>query len=424
MLQLLDDDDELQDWTSVLGAKALLKRGEKEFAPDGTEIQSETLLTARRAMYGALEVPRGFFAKNKLEAIWMPDCHEALVVSVKGSHFKDAGRQASFGRHQVMWLTPVETTYLVERGSMAIYLDDGIARRFLAGHVDTIAHQNLREMSLQHLYSVALSNPGDMDTYLVYAYLKRQGYLLQTYSLLVASQAEQLLAVFLPSAFSHIMGPCATYLKSFRGMIYRTNPLAFQKQHVFSYLLVYKALNFIPAYSTYDSLSKTASSNYSIAFNVWKPQPNFSKKNPPLPDFHVCVVNTKRQSFPSLEDIQSLHNSLNHVVSESITFPSPVTKQTSNKSHSAKKLQRAQKAQDKLVAMSLESQNRIKYQKTRLSMLRNGPSGRSVVLATVDDGIINFIALNEGDFSLKGHAAKKLRPLAKLDVHGIIYTVN
>ena len=123
MLQDLidEDEDQLQDWNSVLGGKSLPKRGEKEFGPDGTETQSDNLSHARNAMYRALETPRGHYLKHKLEAIWMPDRQMAIITAAKGGYFKDLGRQTSFGHRQVIWLTGVEVTYLVERGSMMIY---------------------------------------------------------------------------------------------------------------------------------------------------------------------------------------------------------------------------------------------------------------------------------------------------------------
>ena len=169
MLQDLidEDEDQLQDWNSVLGGKSLPKRGEKEFGPDGTETQSDNLSHARNAMYRALETPRGHYLKHKLEAIWMPDRQMAIITAAKGGYFKDLGRQTSFGHRQVIWLTGVEVTYLVERGSMMIYLNDGQVEEYLAGHADSIDYGKLFPLSLQHLYSVALTAPESLDKYLV-----------------------------------------------------------------------------------------------------------------------------------------------------------------------------------------------------------------------------------------------------------------
>ena len=423
MLQELidEDEDQLQDWTTVLGGKALPKRGEKEFGPDGTDTQLNNLSLARNAMYRALETPRGHYIKHKLEAIWMPDRQMAIITAAKGGYFKDLGRQTSFGNRQVIWLNGLEATYLVERGSMTIYLNDGQVDKYLSGQADSIDFGNLFALSLQHLYSVALTEPESLDKYLVYSYLKRHGYLIQEFRCLTTPQAEQVRQL----EKNQLWGPSSSYVKSFllgTHLFGTYRPLSFQSKHIFSYLLVYRALNFIPATNSYESLKTPSESDYAIHFNVWKPQPNFSKKNPPLPDFHVSVINTKHKLFPSLKDIQHLHNTLNHTISESIHQEAPQIKQTSNKNQSAKKLQRAQKAQDKFSKMSSDVQRNVQYQKVRLSMLRNGPTGRSIVLATIDDGIINFITLSEADFSLGGYAATKLNTIKYLDSHGIIYT--
>lgn len=423
MLQELidEDEDQLQDWNSVLGGRSLPKRGEKEYGPDGTETQSDNLSVARNAMYRALESPRGHYLKHKLEAIWMSDRQMAIITAAKGGYFKDLGRQTSYGRRQVIWLTGLEAAYLVERGSMTIYLNDGQVEKHLEGQADSIDYEKLFALSLQHLYSVAFTEPESLDKYLVYSYLKRHGYLIQEFRSLTASQSEQLQLL----QKNLLWGPCSSYLKSFvqgTHLFGTYQPLSFQSKHIFSYLLVYRALAFVPATKSYDSLKTPSKSSYTIHFNVWKPQPNFSKKNPPLPDFHVSVTNIKNKPFPSLKDIQHLHNTLNHTISELINQEPVQIKQTSNKNQSAKKLQRAQKAQDKFSKMTLDVQRNVQYQKVRLSMLRNGPTGRSIVLATIDDGIINFITLSETDFTLGGNAATKLNTIKYLDCHGIIYT--
>lgn len=416
-----DEDERLQDWDIVLGDKALPKRGEKEFGPDGTEIQVDNLKNAREAMYRALEIPRGHYVKNKLEAIWCSERMESVVLAAKGPYFKDLGRQTNVGRRQIIWLNHLETVYLVERGSMSIYLDNGIVKQYLSEEIQVVEFELLFPMSLQHLYTVALDSTA-MDKYLVFAYLKRQGYLIMEHIQRTPSLSQQLAQI----ENLGLLGPCAAYFKSFlqTRLLGNHSSLGFQNKHVFGYLLVYRALNVVPSYSSYESVSYPEISHYKIHFNVWKPQPNFSKKSPPLPDFHITVTNAKHTNFPSLADIQHLHNSLNHIITEEIAHEPVHVKQTSNKNHSIKKLEKAQRAQERLANMSKETRQNILYQKARQNMLKQGSTGRSIVLAVIDDGVISFISLLETDFTLSGNATKKLDKVKHSRNHGIMYTGN
>jgi hypothetical protein len=46
-----------------------------------------------------------------------------------------------------------------------------------------------------------------------------------------------------------------------------------------------------------------------IAFEVWRPNPLWKRKTPGPPNFHVCVVQG-RQDFPSLAELEDLYNSV------------------------------------------------------------------------------------------------------------------
>jgi hypothetical protein len=46
-----------------------------------------------------------------------------------------------------------------------------------------------------------------------------------------------------------------------------------------------------------------------ISFEVWRPNPQWKRKTPGRPDFHVCVVDGRSQ-FPSLGHLEELYNSV------------------------------------------------------------------------------------------------------------------
>lgn len=83
----------------------------------------------------------------------------AKVLSARGPHFKSIGRADSTG---TIYLIPEEVIYLLERGSMSLYNPRGDTR-----------------ISLQGCYTSCLRACGGLERYVVYAYLKRLGFIVQ-----------------------------------------------------------------------------------------------------------------------------------------------------------------------------------------------------------------------------------------------------
>jgi hypothetical protein len=50
----------------------------------------------------------------------------------------------------------------------------------------------------------------------------------------------------------------------------------------------------------------------SISFEVWRPSPNWKRKSPGPPDFHICIVDG-REPFPSLSKLEGLYSSVARV---------------------------------------------------------------------------------------------------------------
>jgi tRNA-splicing endonuclease subunit Sen54 len=134
------------------------KRGEKDFEPDGTDLQDKVLAESRQAMHDALCGERKHTSKTHVEGIWRPDKNMTEVKTPRGTHFKSLGRADNKG---VLWLLPEETIYMVERGNLECWWEDGVP------------------MSLQGAYASCLAGCGGLERYQVYAYLKRAGYILQ-----------------------------------------------------------------------------------------------------------------------------------------------------------------------------------------------------------------------------------------------------
>lgn len=446
----VDIEDEVQDWKALnklsKGAEVIPKRGEKDFEPDGTSVQTSLLDDSRNAMYQALSHPRGHNAKQELIAVWIPKENKALVPHAKGGFFKDMGRAVNFGdKIHGLWLSPIETVYLVERGSLLVYLTNNEFEEFLSNDQHEFNYQKLDSLSLSHLYTLLFDgNRKSIERYQVFAYLKRHGYLIQDFRQLDDESQYSKFTKYLQGHTllfktiqkSVIDSVCSAFalpfFKSFYSIFQRIglfayppyNDLHFKTKHYFNYSGIFRSLKLIPSYSTYDSLYTAPKKDpaYTIDFNIWKPKPSFSKKNPPMPDFQVCVINTNITPFPKLQDIHGLLNEINYRFPEKklteapkvITKPKKPTAPTKREL----KLQRQKERQSRL---DPKIQSRNAYLKLRDNKFKFGSSNRSIILALVQDGVINFMNIGEGDFALENFTTDDLTEIQPRLHHGIVW---
>ena len=70
----------------------------------------------------------------------------------------------------------------------------------------------------------------------------------------------------------------------------------------------YRSLVAIETFSEFSS-NANVTNPLSITFEVWRPSPQWRRKSPGSPDFHVCVLDA-RAPFPSLYQLQTLYNSV------------------------------------------------------------------------------------------------------------------
>lgn len=401
-----DDDADIADWKafnkSVLG-EALPKRGDKDFDIDGTGVQRTLLEESRHEMYTALSGVRGHHLRHAVGAVWLGD--RALVPRARGSFFRDMGTAANvFPGYQSVWLDAYEVVYLAERGSITVHLGgDG----WLNAQGESPNVEALPQLSISHLYLLALHQPDAVDRYQVFAYLRRLGYIVAPYRLLHPRTKDSAVRSMLQS-----LRPLKKMLEAFRslfayiGLVGRPllHALHYSTTHYFSYTSLFHLLQVeVPPITT-------KSLRASLTFNVWKPVANFSKKNPPPPDFHVYVANTA-QPMPTLGDINTLVGGLNRPPQKNTTKVA-----TSNKLGPTKRELRARRQQHRHSKLDPAVQARNTYLKLRDSHLRS--SQDSFVLAAVSSGIINFTSVGLSDFRL--HNQPELDDIYRRN-HGLVW---
>lgn len=329
----MDSDDEvLIDWRSV----PLPKRGEKEFEPDGLDVQQGLLSEAVEAMFSALGFPRGHSLRQHVEAVWIGD--RLVVPFPKGNYFRDMG---SAGDKGILQLDAVETIYLCERGLLTVLLGDDQFQQELE---TTKSAEKFRQVDTTRLPACDLAelyaaSGVDIDEYQIYAYLKRLGYLVRRWNITNTETT-----------------PKVSY-----------NPPWWQY-----------FTRFTSYYKLFASLLRPQVDDFSTqppplpqGFAVWKPTPNFRKLDPPPPHYHVvCVL--AHDPFPTLESVHSLAQ-----VSPGVP-PRP--------QKPGRKLRRA------------PNNPMVAYNQARDSKIRMGHS--PTVYAVNSDGIINIVTLGVGDFEL------------------------
>lgn len=414
--QVYDVEDEIQDW-KFLNKSSIPKRGTKEFEPDGTNFQISALEQSQKTMFQAISNVRGHHATKKLIGIWIPTDQYCFIPQIRGNYFKDLGRAINIGRFQGMRLNSLETIYLAERGSLVVYLGNEEYCNWLYNTTDENdkdedesvsfdVESKLVALDLEYLYSLLTISLPD---YQVYAYLKRLGYIIQEYKV---HDDDDVVTTSTSTKKSkpELVVNFTLWPREWGIMAYPFfHSQHFKTKHYFKYTDVFKnlKLNFKPI-----ECSPTES-NINITFNVWKPSPSFSKKTPPPPDFQLCVVDTsKNTDFLNLPQIQRLLFQLSP--------PQKPTKKikSTNKMESKRDI-RARRYAERQAKLDKQLQLKNEYYRLRDDCFKNG--GQPVILAIVNNGIMNFISLSPGQFNSLQSVKSRLNEIYPEKMHSIIY---
>lgn len=412
-----------QDWKALnskfadlrIGDEAIPRRNEKDFDVDGSTAQERELNDARSHMYAALNHVRGHHIKNLIVGVWIKQRNQLLVPHAKGRFFDGMGTAHLYPKKPRMygvWLDPVEAVYMVERGSLIAYEANEAFLAFMEDDQYDFSYDDLRQYLLSHLYSVVFTERGLLEQYQVYALLKRLGYTVLPYRKLHRyEELEDLPKDSLATQGFALVSSLGCVARSWSNDILKRlfpahNKSKLTTTHFWSYTDVFEALQVVDTKQP----ARSTESRYQLHFNVWKPAQAFQKKNPPTPDFEVSVVNIAHTLFPTHEEQQYLFSQLNKPASSG---PAP------KKPASAKQEARDAKRKEREAKMDPVELATKKYLHARSTMLRNG-TGRSVVLAMVNDGRISCYYLNETLFALKKN--KELELLRPGHNHGLMWS--
>lgn len=281
-----DSEDEVHDW-SLINSK-VLKRGEKDHAPDGTIDQNASLQLSRESMYEALSQSASSSLKNIVECDWFPQKGVAQIRKLKGNFFNTMG----YSERGTLYIRPEELIYLVQRGSVVCY------------------HNN-KKLALEGVMALALPSVGT-DNLLVYSHLKRLGYTVQRGSNYPKQQEKPSLL----SLISNNWRKLSLFSDSIKLSTDSLMWLVFNR-----YITKMTKRSFYPNYaSIYSDLVAVKEENLlytprgadepcPFSFYLWKPSTKFRKSQPPEPDFRVVVASAQKP-IPKVETLDDIFTSI------------------------------------------------------------------------------------------------------------------
>lgn len=271
-LGMSDSEDEVQDW-GVLGSNdaQIMKRGEKDHAPDGTKAQQDTLLQSREAMYGALSKPASSLSKHVVECDWDDELRRGVIRKVKGNYFNTIG----WSMKALTCVCPEEIIYLVQRGSMVCFFNN-----------QPLSVEGVMSLTLSHISTNRLQ---------VYSHLKRLGYIVRrpfypNYPGLPVPTRSLRFSMSWPST-------------SLVWLILGNHfPKLAWKPFYSKYSSVYRDLQWVKA-KPIDYKFELSENKAPFDFYVWKPSSKFKRSAPGTPDFRIRVVSAD-DSMPCLSDMK------------------------------------------------------------------------------------------------------------------------
>ncbi|SAM84993.1 uncharacterized protein UBRO_07557 [Ustilago bromivora] len=186
LLSTLNSQCKARPWTTTSSGIVIPKRGEKDFEPTGFGGQSKLLDRSREAMFTAVSGQRTIGSRSLVRAVWKPELRRARLLDVQGKIFETVGvirRETLPGdtgkmvTKAINELLPEEALFLAERASLQLYTVEEQERE--AQLVPMSLQQAFASLMLPPTEGEGLDEPLTREAYLVYAYLKRLGYVVQ-----------------------------------------------------------------------------------------------------------------------------------------------------------------------------------------------------------------------------------------------------
>jgi tRNA-splicing endonuclease subunit Sen54 len=398
-----ESDDEVQDWSLL---NNFSKTGMKDLEPLLTDADYHQLSAydqhklnkARNMRFSALSVKRGSIVNlENLKAstiyVNLHDHNDLFMLQPKGKFLETMGM---IDNQNICHFGFEEVLYLVERGSCMLKFWDKTSDK------NNEIYESMPPLSLQAAYSILIKNEEQLNQYLVFSILKRDGYIITRNEEFSGEISEKKNDLFKSSdnLFKNIKMSLWTRVLMKVSEFFKIQfpfGLAFSYYNIFTYLhskILNQSIPQLPALTNVNQGSRF-NKNYKISFNVWKPSPNFKKKNPPPPDYQISVFKAT-QKFPKYSEIKSI---LERSYSNPDTYKPKPKMKNKNKNTDSKIKENENEKKNEVSAKVLESSwnyakgidmNNLKYSQHRITF------------AIVDNTTVNFITLSHCSFVGEG----------------------
>lgn len=378
-----DDEPETLDWSSLTSKKSTpsakaIRKGEKDFESHGTRAQDASLEKSRRAMEEALSYTR-MHKKEEWCRGWLfsPEFEDdgdrregercVVVEREVGGWSKDMGRVLTKGESRDgqprLWLLPEEALFLVERGNLDLWwpertLEELVPELNKAAYTSTDDYDVGVPLSLEAAYSLLIGEEGErgkitLPKYQVYAHLKRSGiHVLRAPETITTPEPKSVQKTTLWQWLTSLIPQSKPTPPSWGPLV---QPGLYR-----SYRPIYTQLAILPVHKPTPTLttSPPPTTPWKVFYHIWKSDGKpFSKRSPPSPDFLIAVTDTLYHGVPTLEQMDALWQS-------SAVFDDP--------------------------RRTIPEKGRVHPR------IKQG--WRSVLVAIVDCGLVNFIRFGEGAF--------------------------
>ncbi|SAM01152.1 hypothetical protein [Absidia glauca] len=334
-----DDIDEVADFSTLLnkskkrGEAGGPKRGNKTFAPDDSSTQQTALEQSRGALWDLIGEVKPLAGQHSIgvlsndSGLWT-----TTITQKKGTYYQFIGHSNQGN----MTLYLEEAAWLMNRHALSVHSQGGLLQ---SGTNDSQTPVNFEDYCA--LMFGSMDGWITFERYQVYAYLKRLGYIVQRSSvhthsantererngLGVLSRLYQRAMIFVRAIIRSMATlsirplvthyQCKGYGKTEKGnhcsylntdylMTLQSSPII---GDVYSSL---RTISFNPWHMRsqhFDTSSQQHQHPYTIAWDVYKPNPKWKKRDPGVPDFRV-VVGNMHDSIPSPDNLNYLFSLL------------------------------------------------------------------------------------------------------------------
>ncbi|KAJ8661580.1 hypothetical protein O0I10_002848 [Lichtheimia ornata] len=285
------EEDEQRDFSALLHKKRIAR--EKDNTPDNSIEQKEALDASRNALFTLIGEERRASAKSTSKGIYERSSGLTKLIQPRGIHLRVMGHAAG--------------------GKVSLYLEEA-AWLVSIQHLQVTDQQDGRELDMQDYYAMVFGGEDgwiSFEKYQTYAYLRRLGYIVRRTPppMMLPSPSTTRPSHSIFWSFIHRL---AQFFRHVIIRLFGTRPLG----SLHSPLSVLRIIPSTPWYRPFTLESNHHHRQPQFHYDVYKPNPNWKKRDPGVPDFRI-VVTGARDAVPTMMEYQQIFTELNELPSPS-----------------------------------------------------------------------------------------------------------